>query len=110
MQNTSANSLVKDVIDWGRVHGITNAPMQFAKINEEIGELAHELVRGKTGDGETTVPSPETIDAIGDILVTVIIFADIIGVDPIGALQLSYDIIKDRKGETKDGQFIKENE
>ena len=110
MQNTLVNNLINDVIRWGRGKGIDNAPMQFAKINEEIGELAHELVRGKTGDGETTVPSSETIDAIGDILVTVIIFADIVGVDPVGALQLAYDTIKDRKGETKNGQFIKENE
>ena len=110
MQNISANNLINDVIEWGRERGINNAPMQFAKINEEIGELAHELVRGKTGDCKTTVPSSETIDAIGDVLVTVIIFADIIGVDPIGALQLSYDTIKGRTGHTENGSFIKDGE
>ena len=106
MQDISANNLIDGVIQWGREKEIDNAPMQFAKINEEIGELAHELVRGNTAP----IPTEATVDAIGDILVTVIIFADIIGVDPITALKLSYDTIKNRKGETKNGQFIKENE
>lgn len=82
--------------------------MQYAKINEEIGELAHELTRGRCG-GEDSVPSEETVDAVGDILVTVIVFADIIGVDPIGALALAYETISKRKGETKNGSFIKED-
>ena len=106
MPDISANNLIDGVIQWGRAKGIDNAPMQFAKINEEIGELAHELVRGNI----EPVPSQDAVDAIGDILVTVIVFADIVGVTPLGALQLAYDTIKERKGETKNGQFIKENE
>ena len=101
--------LFNAVKQWGRNKKIVNPVMQFAKINEEVGELGHELVRGYCGGGDS-VPSQETVDAIGDILVTVIIFADIIGVDPLEALQLSYDTIKGRKGVTKDGSFIKEDE
>ena len=101
--------LVNAVKQWGRDKGINNPTMQFAKINEEIGELAHELVRGYCGGGDS-VPSQETVDAIGDILVTVIIFSDIIGVDPIAALQLSYDTIKGRVGHTVNGSFIKKDE
>lgn len=99
--------LIRKVAEWGREHKIDNPTMQFAKINEEIGELAHELTRGRCG-GSDSVPSEETIDAIGDILVTVIIFADIIGVEPIGALALAYNTISKRKGETKNGSFVKE--
>ena len=102
--------LFNAVKQWGRDKGILNPVMQFAKINEEVGELAHELVRGYCGGYGGTVPSQETVDAIGDIFVTVIIFADIIGVDPLEALQLSYDTIKGRKGVTKNGSFIKEDE
>ena len=94
---------------WGREKGIDNPTVQFAKINEEVGELAHELVRGYCGSNGS-VPSQETVDAIGDIIITVIIFADIIGVDPLGALQLSYDTIKGRTGHTENGSFIKDNE
>ena len=81
--------------------------MQYAKINEEVGELAHEVTRGHCGT--EIVPSEETIDAIGDILVTVIIFADIVGVDVTGALGLAYDTISKREGKTIDGSFIKDN-
>ncbi len=106
----TTEELFDAVKKWGREKGINNAALQFAKINEEVGELAHELVRGYCGGYGETVPSQETVDAIGDILVTVIIFADIIGVGPLEALQLSYNTIKGRKGVTKDGSFIKENE
>ena len=106
----TTEELFDAVKKWGRDKGINNATLQFAKINEEVGELAHELVRGYCGEYGGTVPSQETVDAIGDILVTVIIFADIIGVEPLEALQLSYDTIKGRKGVTKDGSFIKEDE
>ena len=106
----TTEGLFDAVKKWGREKGIDNAALQFAKINEEVGELAHELVRGYCGGYGGRVPSQETVDAIGDILVTVIIFADIIGVDPLEALQLSYDTIKGRKGVTKDGSFIKEDE
>ena len=93
---------------WGRDKKLNDPVMQFAKINEEIGEAAHELTRGRCG-GTDQVPSQETIDAIGDILVTVIIFADIIGVDPAGALQVAYGIISSRSGKTVNGSFIKDN-
>lgn len=99
--------LFNAVKQWGRDKNIVNPIMQFAKINEEIGELAHELVRGYCGGYGGKVPSQETVDAIGDILVTVIIFADIIGVDPLEALQLSYNTIKGRTGHTENGSFIK---
>ena len=105
----TAEELFNAIKKWGREKGINNDTMQFAKINEEVGELAHELVRGYCGDSGTSVPSQETVDAIGDILVTVIIFADIIGVDPLGALQLSYDTIKGRVGHTVNGSFFREN-
>lgn len=81
--------------------------MQYAKINEEVGELAHEITRGECNT--EVVPSQESIDAIGDILVTVIIFADIVGIDVTGALGLAYDTISKREGRTIDGSFIKNN-
>lgn len=103
------NELFKAVATWGEEKGLNDPVMQYAKINEEVGELAHELTRGKCG-GVNSVPSAETIDAIGDILVTVIIFAKIIGVEPDRCLALAYDTIKGRKGETVNGSFIKKEE
>ena len=107
MNKYNLPELVELVQKWGREKKINNPVMQYAKINEEVGELAHEVTRGHCGT--EIVPSEETIDAIGDILVTVIIFADIVGVDVTGALGLAYDTISKREGKTIDGSFIKDN-
>ena len=104
-----AETLFEEVKNWGIEKGLHDPVMQFAKINEEIGELAHELTRGHCG-GENRVPSMQTVDAIGDILVTIIIFANIVGVEPLEALQLAYETIRDRKGTTINGSFVKEDQ
>lgn len=75
---------------------------QYAKVIEEAGEIAHELTRNN-------LQTPELVDAIGDTLVTVIILADILGIDPVEALGKAYNIIKERKGHTN-GNFVKEEQ
>lgn len=102
----SWDTLIAEVQAWGQEKGINNAYTQFAKITEELGELAHELTRGYC-DGENP-PSEASIDAVGDVLVTVILFARIAGIDLKWALQEAYDTIKDRKGVTVKGNFRKE--
>jgi len=99
----SSDELFQAVALWGRDKGLNDPVMQFAKVNEEIGELAHELVRGRIG-------SSEMEDAFGDILVTLIILADILNYDLLSCLAEAYNTIKDRKGKTVNGSFIKENE
>ena len=96
-----ASSLIQEVVDWGRAKNLNDVVMQFAKVNEEVGEIAHELTRGN-------LKSPEMKDAIGDTLVTIIILSDILGYDPIRCLEAAYAEIKDRKGRTENGSFIKE--
>lgn len=96
-----ANSLIELVAEWGREHKIFDPVKQFAKVNEEAGEIAHELTRNR-------LHSAELRDAIGDTLVTVIILADILDIDPVEALNEAYQVIKERKGHTEDGSFIKE--
>lgn len=94
------DELVDKIIKWGREKNIDNPFGQFAKINEEVGEIAHELTRGN-------FDSAELQDAIGDTLVTVIILSDILGFDPYECLSEAYKVISDRKGVSKDGVFIK---
>lgn len=97
------NLLFTKVRKWGREKGITNGKSQFAKVVEEIGEAAHEISRG-------TTDSKAFEDAIGDILVTVIILADIYGYDAEDCLALAWKEIKDRKGKSVDGVFVKESD
>lgn len=92
-----------EVIRWAEARRIipnSTAMAQAIKTHEELGELMSALLRGKRA---------EIVDAYGDILVTLIIGADLAGVDLIDALAHAYDQIKDRKGYLReDGVFIKE--
>lgn len=97
-----AINVITDVIQWGRDKNLGDAKAQLNKVIEEVGEIAHEITRNR-------YDSDELNDAIGDTLVTVLILADILEIDPIGALEDAYDVIKNRKGETKNGTFVREN-
>lgn len=96
-----ANRLIKDVVMWGRNKKIDDPIMQCCKINEEVGELCSELTRARLN-------TKEVEDALGDILVTVIIEADILGYDAMECLSKAYEEIKERKGHTVNGSFVKD--
>ena len=50
----------------------------------------------------------EVADGIGDMLVTIIIAAEMLNLQILDCLQLAYDEIKDRTGKMVDGQFVKD--
>lgn len=73
---------------------------QAIKTHEELGELLSALHRKDWN---------EMRDAYGDILVTLIIGAELAGLDLVDCLALAYDQIKDRKGYLReDGVFVKD--
>ena len=96
------DELIKLVEQWGRDKELHDPIMQYAKLNEEVGEIAHELTRGN-------LRSVELIDAIGDTAVTLIILADILSTDLQYCLGQAWFEIKDRKGKTVDGSFVKDS-
>lgn len=53
------------------------------------------------------VASPFTKDAVGDVLVTVILLCEMYGIKPEECLQLAYDEIAARTGVMKDGVFCR---
>jgi NTP pyrophosphatase (non-canonical NTP hydrolase) len=94
--------LIQATIEWGNQRGLIqerNASRQMLKVMEEVGELAGSLAKNKRD---------ETIDAIGDSLVTIIILSAQLGLDPTECLQTAYWEIANRKGKTVDGVFVKE--
>lgn len=95
--------LIQAVAEWGRDKNINDPVMQYAKLNEEVGEIAHELTRNN-------LKSEEMEDALGDTLVTLIILADILGYDLKQCLGEAYGVISHRKGKTINGSFIKEEQ
>lgn len=94
------DSLFTKVREWGREKNINDARSQFARMVEEVGEIATELNRNR-------FDSLAMEDSLGDALVTLIIFADIAGYNLEDCLELAYNEIKDRKGKTVNGSFIK---
>ncbi|NVM38432.1 MAG: hypothetical protein HWN81_22765 [Candidatus Lokiarchaeota archaeon] len=93
------------VLDWAEEKGIldnSNPLKQLEKTQEELDETKEALERG--GDNDEDVA-----DGIGDMLVTIIILAELAGMDSVECLRSAYAEIKDRKGEMRDGLFVKED-
>lgn len=92
-----------EVLRWAEDRKIiprSTAMAQAIKTHEELGELLSALMRGN---------KEEVLDAYGDILVTLIIGADLAGIDLVDALNHAYDQIKHRRGTLReDGVFVKE--
>jgi NTP pyrophosphatase (non-canonical NTP hydrolase) len=92
----------KLIIEWANKRGLLsneNAPKQFLKLAEEVGELASAMAKNNYHD---------VIDAIGDIQVVLIILSEQLGVNYNEALESAYNEIKNRSGQTINGVFIKE--
>lgn len=96
-----ADELIKAVIKWGQDKHLDDPKAQLNKVIEEVGEIAHEVTRNREGK--------ELTDAIGDTLVTLIILADIYCLKPMACLQIAYDEIRNRKGVTENGTFVRED-
>lgn len=74
---------------------------QFLKVIEEVGEIAEGMAKNR----------PEQIkDSIGDTYVTLVILAMQHGLNIEDCIKAAYEEIKDRKGETVDGVFNKEDD
>ena len=96
----NTDDLIIRVRNWGREKALDDPKAQLNKVIEEVGEIAHEITRNQRG--------PELVDAIGDTLVTLIILADILGYDAHTCLATAYMDIRDRKGKTENGTFVRE--
>jgi len=95
--------LFKNIAQWGHDKGIINqsTPMlQFHKTLEEVNELEEAIMDSNLD---------EIKDAIGDITVTLVLQAEMNGLDYLECVQSAYDIISKRKGKMVNGIFIKES-
>jgi phosphoribosyl-ATP pyrophosphohydrolase len=92
-----------EVVRWGEARGIVQngtAISQAIKTLEETTELLDALNRKNLAD---------TRDAIGDVVVTLLMVCAILDINLTDCLKDAYEEIKDRKGYlTPEGTFIKE--
>lgn len=96
-------TLTEKVWEWFDEKDLHDPVMQMVKVQEEIGELAHEIARGR-------YESFEVVDSLGDALVTIIGMCHHLNIPPEDALSLAYAQIKDRRGKVVNNSFIKEED
>lgn len=111
------NELVNKVKQWGLDRGITGPNgkgtllAQLSKTQEELTETRDAAVRMKTlneKDIRHYDAKLDLIDGIGDTTVTLILAAEMAGLDFQECLQAAYDEISGRTGKMVGGQFIKD--
>lgn len=91
-----------NIIEWAKDKGIlekSNPLKQHDKTQEEVDELKQALEENN---------KEEIIDAIGDIIVTLVIQAELNGLDVEDCIQAAYDVISKRTGKMVDGIFVKD--
>ncbi len=99
----SYNELEALVIAWATQKGIFENGTyraQAMKTLEETNELIQAI---ENGDRD------EVIDALGDILVTIIIQAEMHELSLVQCLESAYNVIAKRTGKMVDGQFVKDS-
>lgn len=96
-----STSLIKE---WAFERGLHHAKPsnQMLKLGEEYGELCEAIAKNK----KTEVAK----DAIGDMYVVLVILSMQLEVDIEECIALAYEEIKDRKGKTVNGVFVKEED
>ncbi len=111
------NELEPLVIQWAQEKGILEkaTPLkQVEKTYEEVKELIEALEVQEDGlenyynfKGKLVNTDEEVKDALGDILVTIIIQAEMQGLKLEDCLESAYNVISKRSGSMINGQFVK---
>ena len=95
--------LTDAVVQWAmdrRIIPNSTPQAQLLKSMSEMGELA---------DATLKKNEQEIMDGVGDVIVTLILYSALQGIDIESCLSFAYHTIKDRKGTlTPEGVFVKE--
>ncbi|HLR58895.1 MAG TPA: MazG-like family protein [Pseudogracilibacillus sp.] len=97
------NTLIKKVERWSQDRELhkSNSDKQLLKAQEEFGEVIQSYLKDQ----------PEELKLeLGDVLITLIIFAQQQDIDLNECLELAYNKISNRKGELVNGVYIKQED
>jgi NTP pyrophosphatase (non-canonical NTP hydrolase) len=92
----------REIINWAKARKLDNPDNKFqqlAKVMEEVGELSSAILKKDIS---------ETIDALGDTYITLVILANQMGYSLEDCANRAFKVIEYRKGKTEGGTFIKE--
>ena len=106
--------LQEKVLSWAKDKDLLhseNADKQFMKFIEEVFEFKTEMdMLDNCGESLMMINLEHVKDEMGDIFVTLIILCEQIGIDPEECLSMAYEKIKNRRGKTLHGTFVKEED
>ena len=97
-------NLIEKIEKWAEDRNLisgSNPIAQAEKTMEECEELMEAVA-------ENDIRA--TIDAVGDIAVTLIIQCRMQGINFVECIDSAYDVIKDRKGKMINGKFVKDGD
>lgn len=98
----SYNELEALVITWAHQKGILDNGTPRAQAGKTVEEV-QELIAAIDVNNKAEIE-----DALGDILVTIIIQAEMQGLELVKCLESAYNVISKRTGKMVDGQFVKD--
>jgi len=98
----SYNELEALVITWAHQKGILDNGTPRAQAGKTVEEVQELIAAIDTNN------KAEIEDALGDILVTIIIQAEMQGLELVKCLESAYNVIAKRTGKMVDGQFVKD--
>ena len=100
------------VLSWAKDKDLLhseNADKQFMKFIEEVFEFKTEMDLLNEYGANPFAYFDLSLE-MGDIFVTLIILCEQIGIDPVECLSMAYEKIKNRRGKTLHGTFVKEED
>lgn len=103
--------LEQAVIAWAKERNLNDPVKQTLKTLSEAGELADAVCKASNNDlyvKNNGDKREDIIDAIGDIEVCLTILKHQLNLDQETSLELAYEEIKNRTGETVNGTFVKD--
>lgn len=105
--------LEEKVLEWADGHNLLheeNSGKQFLKFVEEVFEFKTEMdmyMQSSKLNLKMLWPDTDMKLEMGDVFVTLIILCKQLEIEPMECLELAYKKIKNRKGETRNGMFVK---
>jgi NTP pyrophosphatase (non-canonical NTP hydrolase) len=99
VENPNVYDLIREWADQRGIYRSGDTKTQFAKLQEESGELARAILKNDRA---------EFIDAIGDMVVVLTNLAALEGLKIEDCVTSAYDVIKSRHGQMVNGTFVKQ--
>lgn len=98
--------VIEAIERWCNEKGFIDPDKQLLKALEELGELSRVHVRASGGD----INIPALMSEVGDVVVTLIAYCSVVGLDFTSCIEMAHTKIAGRSGELRDGVFVRDGD